>query len=139
MIWSIAAWVIKPRVAREQGVGDDPHGGLGGNARHVAHPGFEPGGVGGAGEDRHQGVDRGGGEIGGDDPALLAPELAVGGEQPAPDRAAEQFLDDIGLLIIAGIVEQHPLDHLGVERDQHIVAQHLAPDVRRLERCSDQP
>ena len=43
--------------------------------------------------------------------------------------ALEHLLDDVGLDVIGGIVEQHPLDRVGLERDVDVVAEHLAPDV----------
>ncbi len=126
----------QPSVAREQSVGDDPHRCCGGGGRHIAALGGPTLGrpLRRLREDRDEGIDRARREIGGDDLALLAPQFAVGGKQAPPDRRLEQRLDDVGLHIIGGVVEQHPADRVRLERDMDIVAEHLAPDVGQGER-----
>ena len=79
-------------------------------------------------------LDRGRREAGGDDPPLLAPQLAVGGQQPAADDRVEQALDDVGLGIIGRVVEQHMLDHVGVEQDMDGEAEDVALQMVGLER-----
>ena len=66
-----------------------------------------------------------GSEIRGDGPPLLAPERAVGGQQAAAYHRSEQTFHNPRLLVIGGIVEQHPLDVLGLER-------HVDPEPRHL-------
>ena len=123
----------EPGIAGEQAVGNDPHRRRGRLRRHVlapAAPAFHrPRRR--AREDGDEPVDRGGREIGGDDPALVAPQSAVRGKQAPPDGPREQGLDHVGLHIIGGIVEQHPLHRLGIERDVDVVAEHLAAHVRQ--------
>ena len=125
----------EPRVAAEQGVGDDPYRRLRRLGGHVADAGLPPfeRGASHLAEQRHQRVDRGRREIGGDDPPLLAPEAAVRGEETLADRRREQLLDDLRLGIIGGIVEQHPLHRVGIERDVDPEAEDLSPHIGEAE------
>ena len=81
----------------------------------------------GLGEHRPLRLDRGGREAGGDDPPLLAPQLAVRGQQAPADDRLEQLLTMSGLGVIGRIVEQHMLHRSGSSRTWT-----LKPSTRRL-------
>ena len=53
--------------------------------------------------------------------------------RPCPIGGGEQPLDDVGLHIIGGIVEQDPLDQVRIERDVDVEAEHPAPHVALAE------
>ena len=122
----------QPGIATEQGQSDDRHRRPGRLGRHVdalaVGPAFH---CRTRRLDEHGAlrIDRGWREACGDDTALLAPRLAVGGQQAAADDRVEQALDDVGLGIIAGIVEQDMLDHRRVEHDVDLEAEDVALEI----------
>ena len=135
-IWCIEVFGDQPRVAAEQGQRDDRHRRPRRLGRHVA-----PFAVGPARHRRARRLDerpalrldRGRREAGGDDPPLLAPQFAVGGQQAPADDRVEQGLDDVGLGVIGGIVEQDMLHMIRVEHDMDLEAEDVALEMIGLE------
>jgi hypothetical protein len=59
--------------------------------------------------------------------------------RPSPMAGRKQPLDDVGLHIVRGIVEQHALDQVRIERDVDVEAEDLAAHVACRKASSDQP
>jgi len=126
----------QPRVAAEQGERDHRHRRPRRFGRHIApFPISPPRRCFPRRLDEHRPLrfDRGGRKAGRDNLALLAPQFAIGGQQPAADDRIEQGFDDIGLYVVRRIIEQDMANQVGVEQDVDSKAKDVALQIVDLE------
>ena len=126
----------EPRVAAEQGFGNDQQGRAGRVLGKVAGLPVGPGRTcsgSSAGEDWPLALDGRRGKTGSDDPPLIAPQIAIGGQQALADHRREDLLRQPRTDIVGRVLQNHLLDAFRSKRHVNGEAEHLPPVIGLFE------